>query len=196
MDGFRFGGGCYGLGLTWGSLQLFFHSRGLQVALSQDGSCLSNLPVMINLLFEVQLETLQQIVIIQRVSIITPRLVLFLCFRSLDLSVEPITSNKSLSQDLQAGLYTLRREPRRTCQSHLPAHLRPILPLSVTLVSPFKIEPHWYPSDSLGVESLLPSEFCANKVVEPHSHHDTKQCQVSRTQLRGHGVHEQCGLLL
>lgn len=40
MDGVRFGGGCYGLGLAWGSLQLFFHSRGLQVALSQDGSCL------------------------------------------------------------------------------------------------------------------------------------------------------------
>lgn len=57
MEGFRFGGGCYGLGLAWGSLQLFFHSRGLQVALSQDGSCLSNLPVMISRLFEVQLES-------------------------------------------------------------------------------------------------------------------------------------------
>lgn len=117
--------------------------------------------------------TLHQIVIIQRVSIITPRLVLFFCFRSLDLPVEPIASNKSLSQDLQAGLYTLRREQRKhTCQSHLPAHLQPIQPLRVTLVSPFKIEPHWYPSDSLGVESLLPSKFYVNKVVEPHSHHD------------------------
>lgn len=27
MDGVRFGGGCYGLGLAWGSLQLFFHSQ-------------------------------------------------------------------------------------------------------------------------------------------------------------------------
>lgn len=57
MDSVRFGGGCYGLGLAWGSLQLFFHSRGLQVALSQDGSCLSNLPVMISRHFEIQLES-------------------------------------------------------------------------------------------------------------------------------------------
>lgn len=57
IEGFRFGGGCYGLGLAWGLLKLFFHSRGLQVALSQDGSCLSNLPVMISWLFEVQLES-------------------------------------------------------------------------------------------------------------------------------------------